>query len=340
MPLPVIIGRGRVVPGYAVKDMIRYIIWRLVSLIPVVLLISLVVFVLMALIPGNPATIIAGVEATPEMLAAVTQRLGLDQPLPVRYLLWLRQVAGGDLGTSILTKQPTMSMLSHALVVTAELAFLSITLAVLIAVPVGIVAAIKRRQLVERGLMALTLLAISLPTFWTGLMMILVFAVWLKILPASGFVPMSESLGENMRSMFLPTLSLGTFLAGPLTRMVRSGMLEVLGQEYVRTARAKGLTEWAVICRHVLRNMLIPVITFLGLQLGSVLGGAIITEEVFGLPGLGRLAVGATLNRDYPLIQGCMMVAALAYALPNLLVDILYVLLDPRVRLVGKALMR
>jgi peptide/nickel transport system permease protein len=304
----------------------------------VLLLISLVVFVMMALVPGNPATIIAGAEATPEMLAATTKRLGLDQPLHVRYIIWLSGVVQGDLGTSILTRQPVTKLLLGALPVTVELALLSLALAITIAVPVGILTAMKRRQLADRALMAFTLLAISLPTFWTGLIMILIFAVRLRVLPASGFVPATADIAENLKSLLLPTLSLGTFLSGPLTRMVRSGMLEVLGQDYVRTARAKGLDQWTIVHRHVLRNMMIPVVTFLGLQLGGVLGGAIITEEVFGLPGIGRLAVGAILSRDYPLIQGCVMIGALAYALPNLLVDLLYGLLDPRVRLVGKSL--
>lgn len=312
-----------------------YIIQRVLGILPVLFLISVIVFVLTALIPGDPATVILGTMATPERVAATRARLGLDQPIYVRYILWLTAIIQGDLGRSVLDQQSVMVHLQRTIPVTLELMILSMLFAIVTALLIGVLAAVRRGTLMDRFLMTFVLIGVSIPGFWLGLMLILVFAVRLRLLPPSGYVSFTTAPWHNLTGMILPSLTLGIYLAPPLARFVRSGMLEVLGQEYIRTAWSKGLNEYRVISRHALKNALIPVVTFVGLQVGSILAGAIVTEEIFGLPGMGRLAMSSILSRDYPMIQGVVLFVAMGYTFLNLIVDVLYAFLNPRIRFGG-----
>jgi peptide/nickel transport system permease protein len=315
-----------------------YLIQRLLGLIPVLLIISLVTFLTTALIRGDAASVLLGPTATPERTAEVRKRFGLDQPLPVRYLTWMGQVLRGNLGQSILNKQPVTTLVGNALRVTLEQIVLAMLFATGIALVVGIVAALWRGTWVDSLLMGFALVGTSVPTFWFGLLLVYVFAVQLKLFPPSGFVPFTEDPIANLRSMALPSFALGVYLAGPLARFLRSSVIEVLLTQFVTTARAKGLAERQVVRRHALKNALIPTVTFAGLQVGGLISGAIVTEVVFSLPGTGSLALSAILNRDYPVVQGVVLVVACGYVLVNIGVDLLYVVLDPRVRLSGSRL--
>jgi peptide/nickel transport system permease protein len=309
-----------------------YLIRRLLGLIPVLLVISVVTFLTIALVPGDAASVILGPTATPERAAQVRKRFGLDQPLPVRYAKWMGQVLQGDLGNSILNRQSVTSLLGPALRVTLEQIVLAMLLASTIALVVGVAAAALRGTWIDSALMGFALIGTSVPTFWLGLVLIYVFSVRWKLLPPSGFVPFSEDPVANLRSMILPSLALAVWLAGPLARFVRSSLIEVLSTQFVTTARAKGLSERGVMRGHALKNALIPTVTFAGLQIGGLLGGAIVTEVVFSLPGIGSLALSGIQNRDFPVVQGVVLVVACGYVLINIAVDIGYVLLDPRIR--------
>ena len=309
-----------------------YLIRRLLGLIPVLLVISVVTFLTIALVPGDAASVILGPTATPERAAQVRKRFGLDQPLPVRYAKWMGEVLRGDLGNSILNRQSVTSLLGPALRVTLEQIVLAMLLASTIALVVGVAAATLRGTWIDSALMGFALIGTSVPTFWLGLVLIYVFSVRWKLLPPSGFVPFSEDPDANLRSMVLPSLALAVWLAGPLARFVRSSLIEVLRTQFVTTARAKGLSERGVMRGHALKNALIPTVTFAGLQIGGLLGGAIVTEVVFSLPGIGSLALSGIQNRDFPVVQGVVLVVACGYVLINIAVDIGYVLLDPRIR--------
>jgi peptide/nickel transport system permease protein len=309
-----------------------YLIRRLLGLIPVLFVISVVTFLTTALVPGDAASVILGPTATPERAAQVRKRFGLDQPLPVRYVKWMGQVLQGDLGNSILNRQSVTSLLGSALRVTLEQIVLAMLLASTIALVVGVAAAALRGTWIDSALMGFALIGTSVPTFWLGLVLIYVFSVRWKLLPPSGFVPFFEDPAANLRSMVLPSLALAVWLAGPLARFVRSSLIEVLRTQFVTTARAKGLSERRVMRGHALKNALIPTMTFAGLQIGGLLGGAIVTEIVFSLPGTGSLALSGIQNRDFPVVQGVVLVVACGYVLINIAVDMGYVLLDPRIR--------
>ena len=309
-----------------------YLIRRLAGLIPVLLVISLVTFLTTALIRGDAASVLLGPTATPERMAEVQKRFGLDRPLPVRYVKWIGQVLQGDLGNSILNHQSVTSLIGSALRVTMEQIILAMLVAGMIAFLVGIVAAIFRDTWVDRALMGFALVGTSVPTFWLGLVLIYVFSVRWKVLPPSGFVPFTQDPIANLRAMVMPSFVLGIYLAGPLARFIRSGLIETLQTQFVTTARAKGLGEPHVMRHHALKNALIPTVTFAGLQVGGLLSGAIVTEVVFSLPGTGSLALNGILNRDFPVVQGVVLVVACGYVLINIAVDIVYVLLDPRVK--------
>jgi len=310
-----------------------YLIRRLLGLIPVLLVISMVTFLTTALIRGDAASVLLGPTATPERVAEVRQRFGLDQPLPVRYVKWMGQVAQGDLGNSVLNKQPVTSLVGSALRVTLQQIVLAMALAVIIALAVGITAALFRGTWVDRLLMGFALIGTSVPTFWLGLLLIYVFAVRYQILPPSGYVPFTENPLANLRSLLMPSFALGVYLAGPLARFVRSSLIETMQAQFITTARAKGLAERGVVRGHALKNALIPSVTFAGLQVGALLSGAIVTEVVFSLPGTGTLALNGILNRDFPVVQGTVLVVACGYVLINILVDFVYILLDPRISL-------
>ena len=312
-----------------------YLIRRLLGLIPVLLVISVVTFLTTALIRGDAASVLLGPTATPERTAEVRKRFGLDQPLPVRYVTWMGQVLQGNLGQSILNRQPVSTLVGNALRVTLEQIVLAMLIAVVIALVVGIAAAVWRGTWLDSLLMGFALVGTSVPTFWLGLLLVYIFSVRWKLLPPSGFVPFAEDPVANLRSMVLPSFALGVYLAGPLARFIRSSVIEVLLTQFVTTARAKGLAESQVIRQHALKNALIPTVTFAGLQVGGLISGAIVTEVVFSLPGTGSLALSGILNRDYPVVQGVVLVVACGYVLVNIGVDLLYVVLDPRVRLTG-----
>jgi peptide/nickel transport system permease protein len=309
-----------------------YILRRLLAMIPVLILVSLIVFSLVHLTPGDPALTILGEEATPENVAALRAKLGLDQPIPIQYLKWLASVVQGDLGRSIRSNQPVSEAILERLPVTLELALLAMVVSLIIAIPAGIIAAMRRNSLLDGSATVLALLGVSLPNFFLAILLVYLFAVQLRWLPPFGFTAISKDLGANLKGMILPAITLGTALAAIVTRQMRSSLLEVLDQDYIRTARAKGLTEARMVRFHALKNALMPVVTIVGLQIGGLLGGAIITEQIFVLPGIGRLLVDAIFQRDFPLIQGVVLFVSLAFLFSNLAVDLAYAYLDPRIR--------
>jgi peptide/nickel transport system permease protein len=314
--------------------MTRYIARRLLLTIPVLLLVSMVVFTLIAAIPGDPALVFAGGEADPEAIEALRRHLGLDRPLAVRYAIWLGHVLRGDLGKSVRDGRPVREVLLLKLPVTVELAALSLVVSWAIAVPAGVLAAWKRRSVLDYAATTVALAGISIPNFWLGIMLIYLLAVNLRWLPPSGYIEPWIDPARNLQMMVMPATVLGTALAALVMRLLRSSMLEVLGTEYVRTAQAKGLRDRAVLVRHALKNAMIPVATVMGLQLGGLLGGAVITETIFAVPGIGRLAVESILTRDYPMVQGVVLFSAVAIVFVNFAVDVSYSFLDPRIRLV------
>ena len=308
-----------------------FIVRRLIGTIPVLLLVTLVVFSLIHLIPGDVATAVLGEEATPQAKAALRHQLGLDQALPIQYLTWLWRALHGDLGRSLSDQTPVAHTIAQRLPVTIELALAAFLVALLIAIPTGILVATQRGHLADYLGTAIAFAGMSIPSFWLAIMLIIFFAVHLHWLPASGFVPITQDPKANLTAMLLPAVATGFRESAVLMRMLRSSLLEVLGLDYVRTARAKGLGRWAVILRHATRNALIPVVTSSGLAVASLLGGLVLTETIFSIPGFGRLIVQAILDRDFVTVQGAVLVAALLVILVNLLVDITYAVLDPRI---------
>jgi len=314
----------------------NYLWRRFPSLLLTLFLISLVTFVVVQVVPGDPAQIILGTEAPPEALADLRAQLGLHRPLPLQYLSWLTGVLRGDLGVSLRHGRPVATLIAERLPVTLSLATLSLSLAVLLAVPLGILAATHQHSALDYGVLLLAQAGLALPSFWIGILLILLFALSWRWLPSGGYVPWGESPLEALRSLVMPILALGLPVAGVLARLVRASMLEELSRDHIRTARAKGLSETQIIVRHVLRNALIPTVTLLGLQLGFLLGGSIVIEQVFALPGVGRLVLFAINNRDLPLIQGLVLFIAALVVTINFLVDMAYTWLDPRISLENK----
>ncbi len=311
----------------------RYLVRRLLLTLPVLFFVSLIVFSLIALIPGDPARIMLGEEVSKTALEALRKDLGLDRPLVIRYFIWLTHLLHGDLGRSVRDGRPVLDTLLLKLPVTLELAVVSLAVAWAIAIPAGVVAAYKQRTAVDYAATAVALAGVSIPNFWLGIMLIYLLAVNRHLLPPSGYVEPWIDLSRNVRLMVMPAIVLGTALAALVMRLLRSSMLEVLGSDFIRTARAKGLTDAVVVTRHALKNAMIPVITIMGLQLSGLLGGAVITETIFSVPGLGRLTVDSILTRDFPMVQGVVLFAALAVVATNLTVDLTYAVLDPRIRL-------
>ena len=303
--------------------MSRYILKRLLMLIPVILGVSFVVFFIMSLAPGDPVTIIAGAGADETTLEAVRQELGLDQPLLVQYARYMSGLLRGDLGQSYLSNRSVFEEYVTKLPATLELTLWSMLIAVGISLPIGILSAVKQYSLLDNAGMVVALLGVSMPNFWLGLMLIIVFSLHLGWLPSGG--------SDGFSSIILPAITVGTGLAALITRMTRSSMLEVIRQDYVKTARAKGQKEFVVIMRHVYRNALIPIVTVVGLQFGHLLGGAMLTEVVFSIPGVGRLMIDAIKQRDFPIVQGSVLFVAACFSVVNLLVDILYAFIDPKV---------
>ncbi len=313
--------------------MLKFVGQRLIATIPLLFLVSLVVFSLIHALPGDPAILFLGEEADAQTVAAFRARLGFDRPLVVQYVDWLQRAVRGDLGRSLRTNQPVTEAILQRLPVTLELLAISLLVSLIIAFPLGILAAVKRNSSVDLLSTLFALVGYAMPTFWLGIILIYVFALLLHWLPPSGFVPIPSSIPENVRSLILPALTLGTALAALVTRQLRSGMLEVLGQDYVRTARAKGLSERDVVGKHALKNAVLSVVTVVGLQIGGLLGNTIITETLFALPGVGRLMIDSIFSRDFFVVQGVILFLAMGYVVSNLSVDIFYCYLDPRIRL-------
>jgi peptide/nickel transport system permease protein len=312
--------------------MTAFLLRRLVLVVPTLFFVSVLIFGLQQLLPGDPALAMAGEDADPNVIAFLRQKYHLDQPLPVRYALWIEGVAHGDFGESIRIKRPVRDLILEKLPVTGELAGLAMIVAIVIGVPAGILAAVKHDTVIDYGATMVALWGISMPNFWLGILLIMLFSVTLGWLPASGFVTPAESLRQNLLTLIMPAFVLGNAIAAVMMRHTRSAMLQVMGADYVRTARAKGLSQVSVILRHALRNALIPVVTLGALEFGALLSGAVLTEQVFTIPGFGKLIVDAVFNRDYAVVQGVVLCTAFAYIMLNLFADIAYVLINPRLR--------
>ncbi len=309
-----------------------FILRRLGAIVPTLFFVSVMIFGLQQLLPGDPAIAMAGEERDPNVVAYLRGKFHLDEPLPVRYGYWLKGVVQGDLGESVRIQRPVTELILEKLPVTLELAGIAMAIALVIGISAGIVSAVYKDTWIDYVANVFALWGLSTPNFWLGILLILFFSVRLGWFPASGYVSPFEDLGENLRSMILPAFVLGNALAAVLMRHTRSAMLQVLSSDYVRTARAKGLDERVVILRHALRNALIPVVTLTALQLGELLSGAVLTEQVFSIPGFGKLIVDAVFNRDYSVVQGVVLFTASAYIVLNLLADVAYVLINPRMR--------
>jgi peptide/nickel transport system permease protein len=312
--------------------MFDYLVRRLASLAPTLVLVSMLIFGLQQLLPGDPAKILAGEDQDPQVVEYLRKKLHLDEPLPVRYAYWMGGVLRGDLGESVRTQQPVLQLIAQKLPVTVQLAVMAMTIALLIGIPAGIVSAVGRGGVWDYLANVFALWGLSTPNFWLGILLIMLFSVQLGWLPASGYVSPFEDLGANLKSMIMPAFVLGNAIAAVLMRHTRSAMLQVLSADYVRTARAKGLNERTVVVKHALRNALTPIITLGALELGTLLSGAVLTEQVFTIPGFGKLIVDAVFNRDYAVVQGVVLVTATTYIVLNLLADVAYVLVNPRLR--------
>ncbi len=309
-----------------------YLVQRLATIVPTLFFVSILIFGLQQLLPGDPAVILAGEDRDPSVVAHLHQKLHLDDPLPVRYLYWAGGVLKGDLGESVRIQKPVLELILEKLPVTIELALLAIVIALAIGLTAGIVSAVYKDTFLDYAANVFALWGLSTPNFWLGIMLILLFSVTLGWLPASGYVSPFEDLKANLASMIMPAFVLGNAIAAVLMRHTRSAMLQVLSSDYVRTARAKGLDERVVILKHALRNALIPVITLGALEFGELLSGAVLTEQVFSIPGFGKLIVDAVFNRDYGVVQGVVLFTATTYILLNLLADLAYFVVNPRLR--------
>jgi peptide/nickel transport system permease protein len=312
--------------------MLAYIVRRVLLAIPVMFVVAAGVFLLLYLTPGDPVAVILGPDASPQQVSELRVKLGLDQPIPIQVAGWFGRLLQGDLGQSIYLNRPVVQTILERAEPTLMLTLLATLFAILVGLPIGIVSATRAGSWADLGAMLVALGGISMPSFWVGLNLIFVFAVTLGVLPVAGYQPLSKGLWENLRYLALPAVTLGFAQAALLARMSRSLMLEVLREDYVRTARSKGVAERMVVLRHALRNVMVPLVTVMGLTFAILMGGAVITEQVFNIPGLGRLLVQSVLRRDYPVVQGVVLVIAFNYVIINLAVDILYGLFDPRVR--------
>ena len=312
--------------------MTAYVLRRLFQMLPVLLLASFAIFAMIYAVPGGPVAVIVGENAGPEEIAAAIQRYGLDRPMVVQYADWLGRAATGDFGLSLHSRQPVLQLIGERLPATLQLALAAIFVALVIGIPVAIASAVKPNSWLDRLLSGWSALALGVPTFWLGILLILLFAVELRWLPsASRHVPFWESPVDALRSLALPAITLGTYVSGILARFLRASLIGEARADYVRTARAKGVPENRIVGLHIMRNALLPFVTIVGLMMANFIGGAVVTEAVFTYPGLGRLLIQAISTRDYPLIQGCILVILVAYMLINLTVDMLYAWIDPRI---------
>lgn len=312
--------------------MFKIILRRVLVAIPTLILVSMIVFLLQKLLPGDAVLTMAGEERDPAVLEFLRHKYQLDAPLPVQYWAWVTNVLHGDLGNSLRTDVPVTQLIAHKLPVTLQLAVMAMIFAVVIGVPMGIIAAVRKGTVTEMGANVAALSGMSIPNFWLGILLIMLVSVKWRLLPASGYVPPSEDFWLSMKTMLMPALVLSTAIAAYLMRHTRSAMLEALNADYVRTARAKGVTARRVVLRHALRNALMPIVTLVTLLFGELMAGAVLTEQVFTIPGFGKLIVDAVFTRDYAVVQGVVLCVAVGFIVMNLLADILYILVNPRLR--------
>jgi peptide/nickel transport system permease protein len=312
--------------------MLGYLIRRVLASIPVMGVVALFVFLLLRITPGDPAAILAGDNATTAQLERIRTSLGLNEPLYLQFFTWIGKLLHGDLGVSLISNVPVLKLIGQRLEPSISIALSTIILSIVIAVPLGVIAAWKHDTWIDRFVMGLSVLGFSVPVFVIGYMLIQVFALDLRWLPVQGFHSIASGFGPFLQRIILPTVSLSFIYIALIARMTRAAMLDVLGEDYVRTARAKGIGEWGVLLRHALRNAAVPVITVIGSGFALLISGVVVTESVFNLPGIGRLTVDSVLSRDYPVIQGMILLTSLVYVLVNLLIDLAYTLLDPRIR--------
>jgi len=312
--------------------MLSYFIRRILAAVPVLFVVALLVFLLLRLTPGDPAAIIAGDMATPEQLARIREALGLTEPLHVQFVTWIGRLLSGDLGTSLISNTPVLTLISQRLEPTLSLAIVTMLLTILLAVPMGVIAAWRHGSMVDNFVMATSVLGFSVPVFVIGYILIQIFAIETRFLPVQGFKPLGDGVVPFARHIVLPACTLATIYIALIARMTRASMLDVLGEDYVRTARAKGLSERTVLFRHALRNAAVPILTVIGTGFALMISGVVVTESVFNLPGLGRLTVDAILARDYPVIQALILLTSGIYVMINLIIDLSYAFLDPRIR--------
>jgi peptide/nickel transport system permease protein len=312
--------------------MLSFLARRIAQIVPTLIFVSLLIFSLQHLLPGDPALVMAGEERDPAVIEQIRKQYRLDRPIPVQYAYWMKGVLTGDLGESLRVKVPVRALIAEKLPVTLQLASMAIVIAFLIGIPAGIVSAVKQNTGWDYGANLFALWGISTPNFWLGIMLIFLFSIKLGWLPASGYVPLTENWRASLAATIMPAFVLGNAIAAILMRHTRSAMLQVLQSDYIRTARAKGISERQVILHHALRNALTPVITLGALELGTLLSGAVLTEQVFSIPGFGKLIVDAVFNRDYAVVQGVVLVTATVYIALNLIADLAYMLVNPRLR--------
>lgn len=310
-----------------------YVFRRLLHLVPVLFITSFLVFSIVLLLPGDPTLALLGDQASQEEREIMRERLGLDQPIPFQYARWLGNVLSGDFGRSLRTQEPVADMLAARIPVTVQLTFMSILLSIVIGVPAGVAAALKRNSWVDFSASSIAIVGVALPYFWAGILLIMLFSLTLRWLPPSGYVPFTTDPLQSLKLMIMPTLTIGTAMAALVMRQTRTSMLQVLNQDFVRTARAKGVDEYRVVVHHALRNALIPVVTVVGLQTGALVSGAVVTETIFSLPGLGRMMVESIFERDLAPVQAAILVVVVGVLLVNLVTDICYAALDKRIKL-------
>ena len=312
----------------------RYILRRIVTILPTIIIVSMVSFSIILLLPGDPAMAILGPEraADKEAYAKIRTEMGLDKPVPLQYIDWASKAVRGDLGISIRNQQPVLEGIKDRLPITLLLSVCAMLLGLLIALPAGIISAVKPNSKWDIAGTVFALSGVAIPHFWLGIMLIFIFGVWLRWLPPSGFVSPTEDLGTCIKLLLMPTFTLATGIAAVIMRQVRSALIEVMQQDYIVTARAKGLREQVVVVSHALKNALIPVVTIIGLQTGRLLGGAVVVEQIFSIPGVGRLAIDSINYRDFPMVQGVILILAMAVLVANLVTDVLYAYIDPRIR--------
>lgn len=313
--------------------MFRYVIKRCLSLIPVLLVVSVVIFGIIHITPGDPATVILGDEASPEQVQALREQLGLNQPIHIQYTTWISNVMRGDLGTSYFMREPVSDAIFNHLKPTASLALFAIIISIIIAIPIGIAAANRQGTLTDQTMMGFALLGMSVPSFLLGLLLIILVGVKLGWLPVAGYQPLSAGLWNHLKYLILPAISLGSIQAALIARMTRTSMLEVLNMNYIKTARAKGVKDRMIVYKHALRNAFLPILTVIGQTFGTLVAGAVVTETIFNIPGIGQLIINSVERRDYSVIQGVVLFVTFSYVFINLFIDLLYGFIDPRVRL-------